>query len=50
LKPGLDGTLRQLGVRGDIIKTMHQAMNRDGSDGVFGLVPAPGLVRCCASG
>jgi type IV secretory pathway VirD2 relaxase len=32
LKPGLDGTLRQLGVRGDIIKTMHQAMNRDGSE------------------
>ena len=30
LKPGLDGTLRQLGVRGDIIKTMHQAMSRDG--------------------
>lgn len=32
LKPGLDGTLRQLGVRGDIIKTMHQAMSRDGSE------------------
>ena len=30
LKPGLDATLRQLGVRGDIIKTMHQAMSRDG--------------------
>ena len=32
LKPGLDGTLRQLGVRGDIIKTMHQAMSRDGAE------------------
>jgi type IV secretory pathway VirD2 relaxase len=32
LKPGLDGTLRQLGVRGDIIKTMHQAMTRAGSE------------------
>jgi type IV secretory pathway VirD2 relaxase len=31
LKSGLDGTLRQLGIRGDIIKTMHQAMSRDGS-------------------
>ncbi len=27
LKPGLDQTLRQLGIRGDIIKTMHQAMS-----------------------
>jgi type IV secretory pathway VirD2 relaxase len=32
LKPGLDGTLRQLGVRGDIIKTMHQAMSRAGAE------------------
>lgn len=32
LKPGLDGTLRQLGIRGDIIKTMHQAMSRSGSE------------------
>jgi hypothetical protein len=32
LKPGLDGTLRELGIRGDIIKTMHQAMSRDGSE------------------
>jgi type IV secretory pathway VirD2 relaxase len=32
LKPALDGTLRQLGIRGDIIKTMHQAMSRDGSE------------------
>ena len=32
LKPGLDGTLRQLGIRGDIIKTMHQAMSGDGSE------------------
>ncbi len=31
LKPGLDGALRQLGVRGDIIKTMHQAMSWAGS-------------------
>ncbi len=30
LKPGLDGTLRQLGVRSDIIRTMHQAMSRTG--------------------
>jgi type IV secretory pathway VirD2 relaxase len=32
LKPGLDGTLRQLAIRGDIIKTMHQAMSRGGSE------------------
>ena len=34
LKPDLGPTLRQLGVRGDIIKTMHQAMNgaRIGAD------------------
>ncbi|MBN9511063.1 MAG: DUF3363 domain-containing protein [Alphaproteobacteria bacterium] len=32
LKPGLDGTLRQLGIRGDIIKTMHQAMSQGGSE------------------
>ena len=32
LKPGLDETLRQLGVRGDIIKTMHQALSRTGSE------------------
>jgi type IV secretory pathway VirD2 relaxase len=32
LKPGLDGTLRQLGVRGDIVKTMHQAMSRAGCE------------------
>jgi type IV secretory pathway VirD2 relaxase len=29
LKPGLDQRLRQLGIRGDIIKTMHQAMSAD---------------------
>jgi type IV secretory pathway VirD2 relaxase len=28
LKPGLETTLRDLGVRGDIIKTMHRAMSR----------------------
>jgi type IV secretory pathway VirD2 relaxase len=27
LKPGLDQILRQLGIRGDVIKTMHQAMS-----------------------
>jgi type IV secretory pathway VirD2 relaxase len=32
LKPGLDQTLRQLGIRGDIIKTMHQAMSADGHE------------------
>jgi type IV secretory pathway VirD2 relaxase len=32
LKPDLDGTLRQLGARGDIIKTMHQAMSRAGAE------------------
>jgi len=32
LKPGLDATLGQLGIRGDIIKTMHQAMSRGGSE------------------
>lgn len=30
LKPGLEPTLRDLGVRGDIIKTMHHAMTRGG--------------------
>ncbi len=32
LKPGLDQTLRQLGIRGDIIKTMHQAMSAGGRE------------------
>ncbi len=32
LKPGLEQTLRQLGVRGDIIKTMHQAMGAGGHE------------------
>ena len=32
LKPGLDQILRQLGVRGDIIKTMHQTMSAGGSE------------------
>ncbi len=32
LKPGLDQTLRQLSIRGDIIKTMHQAMSADGRE------------------
>jgi type IV secretory pathway VirD2 relaxase len=32
LKPGLDQTLRQLGIRGDIIKTMHQAMSNAGRE------------------
>ena len=27
LKPGLEGALRDLGIRGDVIKTMHQAMS-----------------------
>jgi type IV secretory pathway VirD2 relaxase len=30
LKPGLETTLRELGIRGDIIKTMHRAMAADG--------------------
>jgi len=32
LKPGLEGTLRDLGVRGDIIKTMHRAMGAGGRE------------------
>ena len=32
LKPGLEPTLRQLGIRGDIIKTMHQAMTGAGRE------------------
>ena len=32
LKPGLEPALRDLGVRGDIIKTMHQAIRRSGRD------------------
>lgn len=30
LKPGLEGTLRDLSIRGDIIKTMHRAMTAGG--------------------
>jgi type IV secretory pathway VirD2 relaxase len=40
LKSGLDQTLRQLGIRGDIIKTMHQAMSAGGHEpdvGTFAL-------------
>jgi hypothetical protein len=32
LKPGLEDTLRQLAIRGDIIKTMHRAMSRAGRE------------------
>jgi type IV secretory pathway VirD2 relaxase len=32
LKPGLEPALRQLGIRGDIIKTMHQAMTAGGHE------------------
>ncbi|HLG90082.1 MAG TPA: DUF3363 domain-containing protein [Alphaproteobacteria bacterium] len=32
LKPGLEPALRQLGIRGDIIKTMHQAMSDGGHE------------------
>jgi type IV secretory pathway VirD2 relaxase len=32
LKPGLESTLRELGVRGDIIKTMHRALAGSGRD------------------
>lgn len=32
LKPGLDQTLRQLGMRGDVIRTMHQAMAAGGRE------------------
>jgi type IV secretory pathway VirD2 relaxase len=32
LKPGLEPALRNLGVRGDIIKTMHQAIRRVGRE------------------
>jgi type IV secretory pathway VirD2 relaxase len=32
LKPGLEQTMRQLGIRGDIIKTMHQAMSAGGHE------------------
>src|SRR5258707_13704498 len=32
LKPGIEGTLRALSIRGDIIKTMHQAMARAGRE------------------
>jgi type IV secretory pathway VirD2 relaxase len=32
LKPGLEQTLRDLGIRGDIIKTMHRAMTGAGRD------------------
>ena len=32
LKPGIEQTLRQLGIRGDIIKTMHQAMSAGGHE------------------
>ena len=32
LKPGLEPTLRELGIRGDIIKTMHRAMSAGGRE------------------
>jgi type IV secretory pathway VirD2 relaxase len=32
LKPGLEPALRELGVRGDIIKTVHRAMTREGRE------------------
>ena len=32
LKPGLDQTLRELGIRGDVIKTMHKAMSAGGRE------------------
>jgi type IV secretory pathway VirD2 relaxase len=32
LKPGIEQTLRQLGIRSDIIKTMHQAMSAGGHE------------------
>jgi type IV secretory pathway VirD2 relaxase len=32
LKPGLEETLRDLGIRGDVIKTMHRAMSEGGRD------------------
>ena len=32
LKPGLEPALRQLGIRGDIIKTMHQAVSAGGHE------------------
>jgi len=32
LKPGLEDTLRELSIRGDIIKTMHRAMSRAGHE------------------
>ena len=32
LKPGIEQTLRQLGIRGDIIKSMHQAMSAGGHE------------------
>jgi type IV secretory pathway VirD2 relaxase len=40
LKPGIEPALRQLGIRGDIIKTMHQAMSASGHEpnvGTFAL-------------
>jgi uncharacterized protein DUF3363 len=32
LKPGVEPALRDLAARGDIIKTMHQAIRRSGRD------------------
>jgi type IV secretory pathway VirD2 relaxase len=32
LKPGLEPALRELGIRGDIIKTMHRAMSAGGNE------------------
>lgn len=32
LKPGLEETLRDLGIRGDVIKTMHRAMSAGGRE------------------
>ena len=32
LKPGIEATLRDLAIRGDIIKTMHRAMTSAGRE------------------
>jgi type IV secretory pathway VirD2 relaxase len=55
LKPGAEATLRDLGLRGDIIKTMHRAMasgpQRATSDFVIeGMPAAPVLGRLVARG
>ena len=52
LKPGIEETLRELGIRGDIVKTMHRAMSGSGREpdisgfALHGEIPAVPVLGC----